>query len=65
MQCQGRLHEGGDIGAEVGISKEKEAGKRAAPPRGWGHILGWGTRDTKPPKGLSWPERVVEVPDLS
>ena len=59
MQCQGRLHEGGDIGAEVGISKEKEAGKRAAPSRktvpfiGWGHI--WdegGARGTRAPKGL-------------
>ena len=72
MQCQGRLHEGGDIGAEVGISKEKEAGKRAGPSRktipftGWGHI--WdegGARGTRAPKGLCWVERVGDEPDLS
>lgn len=41
----GIVHGGGDTGAEAGISKEKEAGKRAAPsrktippPTGWGHI---------------------------
>ena len=60
---QGRLHGGGDTGS---WNQERgEAGKRAAPPRGWGHILGCRTRDTQPPKGLSWGERVAEVPDLS
>lgn len=53
-----------ELTLEVGIRKE-EAGKKAASPRGWGHILGWGPRGTQPPMGLSWAERVVAVPDLS
>ena len=66
---QGRLHGGGDIGAEAGIRKEKEAGKRAAssrktiPQRVGPHP--WGNRGTQPPKRLCWAERLADVPELS
>ena len=60
---QGRPHGGGDTGSWN--QEREEAGKRAAPQEDGSTSWGGGQRDTQPPKGLSWAERVAERPDLS